>query len=106
MQRDALAAILPYGGMPVGNAGCHESILRTIGWTPLVRLNHLAKGLQAKVYVKVEASNPGGSVKDRVALAMIAEAESRGWLRPGGSGVQPGALLRLARWRYQRIGCH
>src|SRR5580765_2038608 len=88
MQRDALAAVLPYGGMPVGNAGCHETILRTIGWTPLVRLNHLAKGLQAKVYVKVESVNPGGSVKDRVGLAMIQEAERRGWLRPGGTIIE------------------
>jgi cystathionine beta-synthase len=88
MQRDALAAVLPYGGLPVGNAGSHESILRTIGWTPLVRLNHLAKGLPAKVFVKVESANPGGSVKDRVAMAMIAEAESRGWLRPGGTIIE------------------
>ena len=80
MQRDALAAILPYGGMPVGNAGSHETILRTIGWTPLVRLNNVAKGVAPKVMAKVEAGNPGGSVKDRVALAMIAQAEAEGWL--------------------------
>src|SRR5262245_17054791 len=88
MHRDTLASILPHGGLPVGNAGVHDSILRTIGWTPLVRLSHVAAGLQARVLVKVEAENPGGSVKDRVALAMIAEAEHQGWLRPGGTIIE------------------
>ena len=49
-----------------------ESILDTVGRTPIVLLNRLSEGLQAKVAVKVEFANPGGSVKDRVALAMIA----------------------------------
>src|SRR5260370_23779299 len=62
-----------------------ESILQSIGRTPLVRLRRLPEGLQASLYVKVEALNPGGSVKDRVGVAMIAEAERRGWLRPGGT---------------------
>jgi cystathionine beta-synthase len=65
-----------------------ESILQSIGRTPLVRLRRLAEGLTASVYVKVESSNPGGSVKDRVAVAMIAEAERRGWLRPGGTIIE------------------
>jgi cystathionine beta-synthase len=88
MHRDALASILPHGGLPVGNAGCHDSILRTIGWTPLVRLRDCAAGLQPTMMVKVESSNPGGSIKDRVALAMIAEAEHEGWLRPGGTIIE------------------
>src|SRR5580704_6170694 len=88
MHRDALASILPHGGMPVGNAGSHDSILRAIGWTPLVRLRRSAEGLQPTVLVKVESVNPGGSVKDRVALAMIAEAEQEGWLRPGGTIIE------------------
>jgi cystathionine beta-synthase len=68
----------------------HESILQTIGRTPMVRLRRLAEGLPAtvSVYVKVEALNPGGSVKDRVAVAMIAEAERRGLLRPGGTIIE------------------
>jgi cystathionine beta-synthase len=65
-----------------------ETILQSVGRTPLVRLRRLAEGLQASVYVKVESLNPGGSVKDRVALAMIAEAERRGWLRPGGTIIE------------------
>jgi cystathionine beta-synthase len=65
-----------------------ETILQSIGRTPLVRLQRLNEGLQARVYVKVEAMNPGGSVKDRVGLAMIAEAERRGWLRTGGTIIE------------------
>ncbi len=65
-----------------------ETILQSIGRTPLVRLRRLTEGLQARVYVKVESQNPGGSVKDRVALAMVAEAERRGWLRPGGTIIE------------------
>src|SRR5213595_3629739 len=65
-----------------------ETILQSIGKTPLVRLRRVAEGLKASVYVKLEALNPGGSVKDRVGLAMIAEAERRGWLRPGGTIIE------------------
>src|SRR6516165_6898770 len=66
----------------------HESILQSIGWTPLVRLRRLAHDVPPAVCVKVESLNPGGSVKDRVGLAMIAEAERRGWLRPGGTIIE------------------
>src|SRR5437660_3014752 len=62
-----------------------ETILQSVGKTPLVKLQRVTEGLAAAVYVKVEAMNPGGSVKDRVAIAMIAEAERRGWLRPAGT---------------------
>src|SRR5688572_12386035 len=65
-----------------------ETILQSIGKTPLVRLRRMSEGLKAPVYVKVEALNPGGSVKDRVGMAMIAEAERRGWLRPGGTIIE------------------
>jgi cystathionine beta-synthase len=67
-----------------------ESILQSIGRTPLVTLRRLAEGLPSTiaVAVKVEFLNPGGSVKDRVAVAMIAEAERRGWLRPGGTIIE------------------
>ena len=65
-----------------------DTILDTVGHTPLVRLHRMTEGLQAKVAVKVEMMNPGGSVKDRVALAMIAEAESRGLLRAGGTIIE------------------
>src|SRR6516164_8579699 len=65
-----------------------ETILQSVGRTPLVQLRRLTEGLKASVYVKVEALNPGGSVKDRVGVAMIAEAERRGWLRPGGTIIE------------------
>lgn len=65
-----------------------DSILDAVGHTPLVQLARLTEGLQAKVAVKVEMTNPGGSVKDRVALAMIAEAEQKGLLRPGGTIIE------------------
>ena len=88
MHRDPLAAILPYGGLPIGNSAPHENILKTIGWTPLVRLQRITQGLAPTVYVKVESINPGGSVKDRVALAMIAQAEAEGHLRQGGTIIE------------------
>lgn len=66
----------------------HDSILQSVGHTPLVRLRRMTENLQAGVAVKVESMNPGGSVKDRVAIAMIQEAERRGWLRPGGTIIE------------------
>ncbi len=65
-----------------------ESILQSVGHTPLVRLRRVAEGLSVPVYVKMDALNPGGSVKDRVAVAMIQEAERRGELRPGGTIIE------------------
>jgi cystathionine beta-synthase len=65
-----------------------DTILQSIGRTPLIKLRRLTEGLQANVYIKAEMLNPGGSVKDRVGLAMIAEAERRGWLRPGGTVIE------------------
>jgi cystathionine beta-synthase len=65
-----------------------DTILQSVGHTPLVKLNRLTEGLAAKVAVKVEAINPGGSVKDRVAMAMINEAERRGLLRTGGTIIE------------------
>ena len=65
-----------------------ETILQSIGRTPLVRLRRLAEGLTVPVYAKLESLNPGGSVKDRVGVALIAEAERRGLLRPGGTIIE------------------
>jgi cystathionine beta-synthase len=66
----------------------HESILQSVGRTPLVRLRRMAEGLKARVYAKVESLNPGGSIKDRVGVAMVEEAERRSWLRPGGTIIE------------------
>ncbi|MGB3327615.1 MAG: cystathionine beta-synthase [Thermomicrobiales bacterium] len=70
-------------------ANVHESILEAIGNTPLVRLRRVTKDLRTPVWAKLEMLNPGGSVKDRIGLRMLAEAERRGWLRPGGTIVEP-----------------
>src|SRR5207245_454058 len=67
----------------------HASVLELIGGTPLVRLRKLPKPGGAAVAAKVESRNPGGSVKDRIALAMIEEAERTGALKPGGTLVEP-----------------
>src|SRR5690348_14424730 len=65
----------------------YDSILGTIGNTPIVRLNRLAPK-HVDVYVKVEAFNPAGSVKDRLALAIILDAEQRGALKPGQTVIE------------------
>ncbi len=64
------------------------SILETIGHTPHVRINRLF-GPEAQVWVKSERSNPGGSIKDRIALAMVEDAEASGALQPGGTIIEP-----------------
>jgi cystathionine beta-synthase len=66
-----------------------DSILDAIGHTPLVRLSRLGDGLTPQLVAKVEALNPGGSIKDRVAVALIDAAERDGHLRPGGTLVEP-----------------
>jgi len=66
----------------------YESVIESIGGTPLIRVHHLAAGLRPRVYVKLEYQNPGGSVKDRAALSMVRAAERDGSLRPGGTVVE------------------
>lgn len=66
-----------------------RTIDRFIGDTPLVRLERVVEPGMAEVWVKVEGMNPGGSIKDRTALAMITDAERRGLLKPGGTIVEP-----------------
>lgn len=65
-----------------------ESVLRLIGNTPLVRINRLSLS-GAEIWAKLEGQNPGGSVKDRIALSMVEDAEERGLLRPGGTIIEP-----------------
>jgi cystathionine beta-synthase len=66
----------------------YDSVLETIGRTPLVRLGRLAEGLRTPVYVKLESFNPAGSVKDRIGPAIIDAAERDGTLVPGGTIVE------------------
>jgi cystathionine beta-synthase len=65
-----------------------ESVLDTIGGTPLIRLSRLAAGLRTPVFGKAEYANPGGSVKDRIGVALIEAAERAGVLKPGGTIVE------------------
>lgn len=67
----------------------HNSILETIGNTPLVRLNRVTAGLPATIALKCEFFNPLGSVKDRIGAAMIADAEAKGLLKPGTTIIEP-----------------
>lgn len=66
----------------------YADVLETIGWTPLIRLNKVTRGLRTPVYAKAEFFNPGGSVKDRIGIAMIEAAEREGRLKPGGLIVE------------------
>ena len=69
----------------------YQSLTQLVGNTPLLEVSNIEKelGLKARVVVKLEYFNPGGSVKDRVALAMINDAEERGVLQPGGIIIEP-----------------
>ncbi len=66
----------------------YDNILEAIGHTPLVRLNRIGRSIPCPIYAKLEFLNPGGSVKDRIGITMIAEAEESGRLKPGGTVVE------------------
>ena len=66
----------------------YASVLETVGWTPLIQLARIGSGLRTPIYGKAEYVNPGGSVKDRIGLAIIEDAERKGELRPGGTIVE------------------
>ena len=107
-RRDQAAGLLPPAGRAAGAGGLgpqaegdrhamsgnernrrpYESVLDTIGWTPLIRLTRVTKGLRTPVYGKAEFFNPGGSVKDRIGLPIIERAERDGSLKPGGTIVE------------------
>jgi cysteine synthase A len=69
--------------------GQHRDVISLVGNTPLVRINHMVPEGSAEVWAKLEGVNPGGSVKDRIALSMIEQAERDGALKPGGVIVEP-----------------
>jgi cystathionine beta-synthase len=76
---------------PVAKLVAAQSATQLIGNTPLVRLNKIPQslGIEAEVYAKVELFNAGGSVKDRIALRMIEEAEREGRIKPGDTLIEP-----------------
>ena len=66
----------------------YDSVLDLIGWTPIVRLSSVTDGARTPLYAKCEFMNPGGSIKDRIGLAMLEAAERDGSLKPGGTIVE------------------
>lgn len=66
----------------------YKNVIETIGWTPLIRLNSVTRGIRTPVYAKAEFFNPGGSIKDRIALPIIERAEREGHLKHGGTIVE------------------
>lgn len=70
------------------NIQAHASVLELIGNTPLIKLNHITAGMKGNFFAKVEAFNPGHSAKDRIALYIINEAESKGILKPGDTIIE------------------
>jgi len=67
----------------------YKNVLESIGKTPLIQINKLTQGANATVVAKLEARNPGGSVKDRICLSMIGEAEKQGIIKPGATLIEP-----------------
>jgi cystathionine beta-synthase len=86
--RDSAASLASRTTDVERNRRPYDSVLDTIGWTPLIRLNRVTRGIRTPVYGKAEFFNPGGSVKDRIGLPIIERAEQDGSLRPGGTIVE------------------
>lgn len=72
----------------IRNRKPYNNVLQTIGWTPLIRLQRITRNIRTPVYGKAEFFNPGGSVKDRIGLPIIEQAEREGKLKPGGTIVE------------------
>src|SRR6478736_3179606 len=70
------------------NKNPFDNVLDTIGWTPMIRLSRVTRGIRTPVYAKAEFFNPGGSLKDRIGLPIIEAAEKDGTLKPGGTIVE------------------
>ena len=73
---------------PSADRRVYDSVLDSIGWTPLIRLTRVTRGIATPVWVKAETRNPGGSVKDRIGIPIIEAAEREGRLKPGGTIVE------------------
>jgi cysteine synthase A len=83
------AYVYPVERLDGGPVKLHKDVLELIGNTPLVRIARICPADSAEIWAKLEGCNPGGSVKDRIALGMIEAAEKEGRLRPGGTIVEP-----------------
>jgi threonine dehydratase len=80
----------------------YNNIVETVGRTPLVKLNKVTAGLPATILLKCEFFNPLGSIKDRIGMAMIEDAEKRGVLKRTPSSSSPPAATPASRWRLSR----
>ena len=67
----------------------YDNVTQTIGRTPIVKLNRVAAHLNCNLYAKLEYFNPGGSIKDRIAIRMIEDAEKEGKIKPGDTLIEP-----------------
>jgi cystathionine beta-synthase len=81
--------VVPHPHFQPGEIQAYDNILQLMGNTPLVRLPRLTRGLKPTVLAKLEMLNPGGSVKDRIGIRMVEEAERRGLLKKGGTIIEP-----------------
>jgi cystathionine beta-synthase len=86
--RSAASGCRPNIITPVPRKPLYDNILEVIGDTPMVRINRITKDVKATVYAKIETFNPGNSIKDRMALKMIEDAEKAGLLKPGGTIIE------------------
>jgi len=89
MAATTVRPVAPTASPPAEAPDIKPDVIAALGNTPLIKLNAVAKGIRTPIAAKFEALNPGGSVKDRIGIRMIEEAERKGWLRPGGTIVEP-----------------
>lgn len=80
----------------------YRHVLETVGWTPLIGLRRVVDGARTPVWIKAESFNPGGSVKDRIGLAIIEAAEREGRLAPGGPSWKGRPETRGWPWPWPR----
>ncbi len=85
----ATTAIRDTSTLPTTTDQIFPNVIAALGNTPLVRFNAITAGIRTPVVAKLEMLNPGGSIKDRIGIRMIEEAERKGWLKPGGTIVEP-----------------
>jgi cystathionine beta-synthase len=85
---DKAEVVPPVAARRAPRTGISASVLEAVGWTPLVALARVGEGVPARILAKLESANPGGSIKDRVGVAMVEEAERRGWLHGGSTIIE------------------
>src|SRR5690606_41629066 len=95
--------MIRWGGRLWSVKRIYEDVKDLIGWTPMVRIKRFALPEGVSLFAKLEYFNPGGSVKDRVGLAFIREAEKSGKLKPGGTIIERSEERRVGKGRGSRV---